>query len=224
MRIRLLITTLATAALTLSGAAAAFGLVTIHENEFNSKSKFKQVTKFSGGKGCKKFHDRGKRFGVAVNTGETKCIFRTRVEGDGAGPDHEVDAKFKVNKSTGKGVRNKIYGAVGVRSDKKIGYELRVFPKKGQWELHRAPGGNGFPVTGKSGSIKGIGKNNRISVRAFGNEIVAKINGKKVLTRVDTNAARVSGRIVTLAAANLKDKKKNVRVTFDSVKVKLPDP
>lgn len=216
--------TLATAAVTLGGAGLAFGLVPVYENEFNSKSKFRQVAKFTGGKGCKKFHERGKRFGVSVETGETKCIFRTPVEGDGAGPDHLIEAKMKVNKSTAKSVRSQVYGAVGVRSGKKLGYELRVFPKKGRWEVHRTPSGNGFPITGKTNKANGIGETYRLSLRAFGNEVVAKVNGTKVLTRVDTNAARVSGRIATLAAANLKKASKNVRVTFDSVKVKVPDP
>jgi len=213
-----------TAALTLGVAAVAVGLVPVYENGFSSKDEFRQIDKLSGGSSCTKFHEKAKRFGVAVDGGSTKCIFRTPIEGDRPGPDHEVEAKVKVNKSTSSKIRKQVYGAVGVRAGKKVGYELRVFPKRQRWEVHQTPNSSGFPFKGTLEKINGVGKQNRLNLSAFGNRITAKVNGTKVLSRVDENAARVSGRIVTLVAAIEKKTNKAARVTFDSVSVKIPNP
>ncbi len=221
---RLLTAVLAATVLALGTAAVASGLVPIYENSFSSADKFRQVKKMSGGKDCTKSHEKKKRFAATVGSGPKECIFKTPVEGDGPGPDHEIEAKVKVNKSTSSKIRKKVYGAIGVRAGKKTGYELRVFPKRGRWEVHRSPSGSGFPVKGSLKKIKGVGKTNKLALRAFGNKVVARVNGKKVMARTDGNAAQVSGRNTTVVAASEKKTKKAAKVTFDALRVKLPNP
>ena len=221
---RLLTAILAVAALGLGTATVASGLVPIYENHFSSSAKFRQVKKMSGGKDCSKVHKAKKRFLVTVDGGSTKCIYRTPVEGDGPGPDHQVSAQVKVEKTTSSKIRNKVYGAVGARAGKKTGYELRVFPKRGRWEVHRSPNATGFPVKGSLNKIKGVGKTNELQLKVFGNTVVAHVNGKKVMARTDGKAAQVSGRNTTIVAASEKKTNKAADVTFDAVRVKLPNP
>ena len=221
---RLLIAVLAAGALALSAAAVSSGIVPIYENNFSSGAKYRQIKKLSGGKACTKFHEKKKSFGAKVDGGPTKCIFRTPVQGDGPGPDHQIEASAKVNKATSSKIRKQAYVAVGARAGKKTGYELRVFPQRGRWEVHRSPTGDGFPIKGSLKSIKGVGKTNELRLTVFGNTVAAHVNGTKVMFRTDSKAAQVSGANTTIVAAGEKKTGKTMSASFESVRVKLPNP
>jgi len=213
-------------ALAIGAPGLAWGLVTIYDNDFKSRAEFRAIKKMSGSKACKTFHDKNTRLGVSIAKGPAACKFATPVQGDRSGPDHEVEAKAKVNKATSSKVRSKVYVGVGVRTGKKTGYELRVFPHRQRWELHRNPSNNDdFPVKGKLESINKIGKKNVLAIRAFGDDVTASVNGERVVHSLkDSNAAQVDGRRTTLVVSNGKKAKKPVKATFDDVQVLIPDP
>lgn len=223
MRKRLLIGIAATAGLALASASVAFAIVPIYENNFSSGAKFREIKKMSGGKTCKRSHD-NKQLLIAIEGGPTECIFRTPVQGDGPGPDHQIEANAKVSRSTSSKIRKQAYVAVGVRSGQKTGYQLRVFPKRGRWEVHRSPSAAEFPIKGSLEDINGIGKTNVLRLTAFGNTVAAQVNGTKVMARTDSKAAQVSGANTTLIAAGEKKSNKIVRASFESVRVRLPNP
>ena len=223
VRNRILIAILAAGALALGAATIASGIVPIYENNFASGAKVREIKKLSGGAACSKLHE-DKRFVALVKGGPTKCIFRTPVVGDGSGPDHQVAATARVDKATSSKIRKQVYVGVGARAAKKTGFELRVFPKRGRWEVHRSPTGTGFPVKGSSEDINGVGKANEFRLTVFGNTVAAHINGTKVMSRTDSNAAQVSGVNTTLVAAGEKKTQKTAKITFDSFRVRLPNP
>ncbi len=225
MRAPALIISVSVAVATLVVSALAWGVVRVYNNDFSSRTEFREIRKLTGGKQCKKAHEAGERFATSAEGGPKECIYRSPVQGDGSGPDQEVEAKVKLNKATSSKIRKRVYLGVGVRAAKRAGYQLRIYPQRQKWELHRTGGGDGFPVQGKLGKIKKAGKSNELRLRAFGNKVSAWVNGDRVVkAMVDRDAAEVDGQLTTLLIASTKKTGKRAKGSFDDYVVKVADP
>jgi hypothetical protein len=213
------------AILALGLAAAALAGVTVYSNNFSRKAETKQL-KHADGRHCdKRWRRKAESVLVEVKKGPGACGYRPPVEGDTDGPDHDFQAKLKMLKATPRGIRGSVYLAVAVRSGKSSRYELRVFPKKHNYELRRAPagGGGGFPKKGTSRAIK-VNKPNVLRLKAVGNTVTAKVNSKKLAQVTDSNAGQVSGRRLEVFVGNKRRTHKDVVASLDNLRLQVPSP
>jgi hypothetical protein len=216
-----------TTAVTVLALAAAGGVaaatVVVYSNDFSSRTKFRSVQKFDGGKQCRKFWRNRKTFGVEVKKGPLQCDFRTPVSGDSKGPDHELDATATVLKSTANAARRLAYVGVAVRADESSRYELRVYPHTRQWEVRRRPDNAEFPLRGTNQGIAPINKRNRLRLRAFGNRVTATVNDATVVPGIaDPDPGDLNGRKTLLVAGSGGNSGKSAEASFREVRVRLP--
>jgi hypothetical protein len=216
------------AAATALGLAAAVALagVTVYKNNFSSRAEAKELRHSSGKHCAKRWRQKAKTVRAQRNRGSGACGYRPPVEGDTAGPDHDFRAKEKLLKATPKGIRRSAYVAVAVRSGKSSGYELRIFPKRHKFQLHRVPsgGGAGFPAKGRSRAIKGVNKPNVVRLKAAGNKVTARVNGTRLAKVTDSNAGQVDGRKLEVSVGSKRRSSKDVVATFDNLKLLVPNP
>jgi hypothetical protein len=212
-------------ALALAAAVALAG-VTVYKNNFSSKAEAKELRHSSGKHCAKRWRQKAKTVRAQRNRGSGACGYRPPVEGDTAGPDHDFRAKEKLLKATPKGIRRSAYVAVAVRSSRSSGYELRIFPKRHKFKLHRVPsgGGGGFPAKGRSRAIKGVNKPNVVRLKAFGNRVTARVNGTRLAKVTDSNAGQVDGRKLEVSVGSKRRSNKDVVATFDNLKLLVPNP
>jgi hypothetical protein len=207
-------------------AAAALAGVTVYNNNFSRKAEAKQL-KHTDGKHCdKRWRRKSDSLLVEVKRGPGACGYRPPVAGDRDGPDHDFQAKEKLLRATPKGVRRTAYLAIAVRSGKSSGYELRVFPKKHKYLLRRKPAGGGgdFPKQGKSRAVKGVNKANVLRLRAFGNKVTAKVNGRRLAQVTDSNAGEVGGRKLEVSVGQKRRTRKDVVASVDNLRLQVPNP
>lgn len=207
-------------------AAVALAGVTVYKNSFSSQAGVEELD-HSRGKHCaKRWREKVKSLRAERSRGRGACGYRPPVQGDAGGPDHDFRAKGKLLKDTPKRIRGSAYVAVAVRSSKRAGYELRVFPKRHRFQLRRSPsgGGDGFPSNGRSGAIKGLRKPNSLRLRAVGNTVTARVNGTLLARVTDPNAGQVDGRKLEVAVGATRRSRKDVVATFDRLKLVVPDP
>jgi hypothetical protein len=221
MRLRITTATIALAVLASTGIATA--TVVVYNSAFKSKTEFRAVQKFEGGKPCRKFWRGKKTFGIEVKKGPLQCDFRTPVTGDSKEPDHEIEGSAAVLKSTAKRVRRDAYVGVALRADESSRYELRVFPHRQEWELRRRPNGQGFPLEGVEQSIGGIGKRNKLKLRAFGDRVTAIVNKATVVDQVrDPDAGDLNGRKTLLLGGSAARSGKEAQAYFRNIRIRVP--
>lgn len=220
------LTVLSAAAATLALAAGALASVTVYNNAFPSEGSVKEMKQIDGGGPCdKSFRDKSKVMRVAVKHGERLCAYSPPVQGDRALPDHEFIAVGRVLKErTPSSVRDATYLSLLVRVSAGEHYELQVTPKGRKFKLSRKPDGSGFPITGTSSAIDGLGEKNVLRLRAFGAKITAYVNGEKVASMTDDDPGEVGGRKLALGIGSRKDTEKGPVGTFDNVRVLVPNP
>jgi hypothetical protein len=220
---RLKITTFALVLGVLASTGIAAATVVVYNSAFKSKSEFKEVRKFEGGKPCRKFWRGKKTFGIEVKKGPMQCDFRTPVTGDAKEPDHEIEGAAVVLKSTAKRVRRDAYVGVALRADESSRYELRVFPHRGEWEVRRRPNGQGFPLQGTEQSIGGIGERNKLKLRAFGDRVTAIVNKATVVDQVrDPRPGDLNGRKTLIVGGSAAKSGKEAQAFFRNVRIRVP--
>ena len=78
---------------------------------------------------------------------------------------------------------------------------------------------------GKDKAVKGIKKKNVLEIRAKGDTIVGKVNGKTMISYKDPSPDEVKGTGTGLAyGIKQKVKKKKAVAFFDKLKVQVPNP
>lgn len=224
MRFRI---TVATALFALTvGAAIAVAEVTVYENTFSAKTAIGDLSKLDGGKDCKRgWVKKEKQLSLEIAKGAISCSFATPVRGDAKQPDHNLEVEATIQKPVPKSLADDVYVAIGVRNNDTTGYELRVFPGSGAWELRRNPEIEGFPMQGTDQAVAGLGKVNKLALQAFDDRITASVNGTKLVDGfTDPSPADVEGRRTTLAFASEGEVKDGVAAVFDDLEVRIPDP
>jgi hypothetical protein len=207
-------------------AATAVASVTVYSNKFTRKSDVKEMRHGEGKRCKKKWRKKAESLRIDVRRGPEVCGYRPPVEGVAHQPDHSFQAKEKLLRPTPKSVRNGAYLSITVRAGGSSGYELRVFPTVHRFKLVRSPagGGGGFPVKGRSSAIKGFRKPNTLRLRAFGDEVTAKVNGTRVAKLTDANPGEVRGRRLEVAIGHTKRTRKPVVGNVDSLRLDVPSP
>jgi hypothetical protein len=220
---RLVAVAVAAIVLAAIGAGAALANVLVYSNSFGTHGAFSEIRK-DGGKACeRKYSKKHELFTAKVKHAPRGCSFTVPVRGDSALPDHQVSVKAKVSKGTKpQKVRKGAYLAVILRLGGDHRYELRVFPKTKRYQLLRKPDGGGFPVKGTSDVIKGIGKKNELRLKAFGANIKAAVNDKRLTSIHDSNPGQVDGKAIAFALGNRAHTSKPTMGSFDSVRVAVP--
>jgi hypothetical protein len=212
-------------ALGLATATALAG-VTVYKNNFSGRAEVNQLKQADGRHCDKRWRKKARSLLVVVKRGPGACGYRPPVEGDSDGPNHDFQAEGKLLKATPRGLRRSAYLAVAVRSGGSSRYELRVFPKKHKYELRRVPrrGGGGFPKRGKSRAINGPSTANVLRLKATGNKVTAKVNGKRLAQVVDSNAGQVGGRNLEVLVGEKRNTKKDVVASIDNLRLQVPSP
>lgn len=220
---------------TLVVAAAAYaGPVTVALYQFATQSDVLAFQKTAGAKCAKKWRQQ-KSMQVALGAGTTVCGFRSSVVADSSDlrADTEIGATAALGGIKSKKLQKKAFVGIAVRSSENSGYELRVRPFAGSWQLFRDPRGAEGPVVFRSGKgkfIKGGVRGNAITLRAFDfgsdtTSLSASINGKVVASAQDTGNSQPDGRR-TVVTTGVKGSGSGSGIVgiFDDVAIKVPNP
>ena len=207
----------------LAAAAPALAVVTVYSNSFQTKSDYQAITKQSGKKKkCKREWRKKSALGVSVRGGKQNCALKTPVEGDSPQPDLIVQAEAKITGATEKAARKAAYVGVSARSGRKDGYVFRVIPKRRKWELIED---KVILEKGTDKAVKGIKKKNVLEIRAKGDKIIGKVNGKSMISYEDPAPDEVKSTGTGLVyGIKQKVKKKKAVAFFDKLKVGVPNP
>lgn len=214
--------TIALVAVLVTAGLAQAG-ISLFKTSFNSRGDYKAVKTLSGGKsGCGREWRNKSALGVSTEGGKLDCVLATPVSGDSDRPDQIVQVVGKVTKATDDKVKEAIYVGVSVRSNRKQGYELRIYPKAREWELRR----NGDLVDGdRDKSIEGLAKKNRMQLQAIGSTVIAKVNGQRLVEYKDKKSDEVGGRKNGLVYGDRKETESgDGEAFFDKLKVQVPAP
>ncbi|HSI81654.1 MAG TPA: hypothetical protein VK919_13485 [Solirubrobacterales bacterium] len=224
--IRIGLGALAAAALLALAGAVALASVTVYSVSFSKATQVKQMKKAGGGKKCKRsFVRKGKRrMRVAVARGPAHCRLRPPVQGDGPVSNHTFQVAGRIAKSGPKAARRSAYLSLRSRVGEGTGYTLRVFPRRGRFELRRSPGGAEFPVSGRDDAIKGLGGMNRLRLTTDGAEIRAFVNGTRVAAVTDSNPGAVTGTMLQFGVGHEAKTSKAVSAAFRMLRVAVPNP
>ncbi|MBM3666030.1 MAG: hypothetical protein FJW90_00855 [Actinobacteria bacterium] len=223
------------ATLALAAAPAQAGPVTVAFYAFSSQADVLAFQKVLGAK-CERTWRQRKSMQVKVGAGTNHCAYRSSVVADSSDvrADTEILARGMLAGSTPGKQRKKAFVGVSVRSSENSGYELRVRPFAGNWQLFRDPRGSASgPELFRSGKGKFIRrglKHNDLALRAFdfGKEetsLSARINGKLVVSVTDTGNSQPDGRrSVVTAGVKGAGSGSGVAGVFDNVSIRVPNP
>jgi TRAP-type C4-dicarboxylate transport system permease small subunit len=204
-------------------AGLAWASVRIYDNDFSRRSDVKALD--LSGKGCEADLRGNKgQLGVRTAEGGSRCRLRLPVQGDAARPDHIIEAQSKLLPSTDRKVRKRVYVALTVREGGGGFYELRVYPERREYRLVRKPGAEGFPVSAKDNAIGETAEKNRLTLRALGNEVSAKVGKVGVSPVTDPAPNDLSGTKLSLVLGQEGGSKEGAAVWFSDLQVKVPNP
>lgn len=218
---RVIFTIALTATLALAGLAQAG--ISVFKTSFSTRQDYKSVQSISAKKSaCGRSWRNKSALGVTTKGGKVGCALATPVQSDSDQSDLIVQVVGKVTKATDDKAKDAMYVGVTVRSNRKQGYELRVFPKARNWELLR----NGDTVDkGRDKAVAGLAKKNRLQIQAIGSTVTAKVNGKRLAAFKDKDANGVGGRKTGLTYGDRKKSKRaHGEAFFDKLKVQVPSP
>ena len=220
MKRTLAISTLLVALLAAGTALAAVG---VYSTSFSKRSDVRALNKLSGDrKACERDWRKKSTLGVTVKGGKEDCALSTPVEGDSNQPDHIVTVVAKMTRATDRKTRDEAYVGAAVRANRKENYELRVFPKPRRFQLLKS---GQVIEQGRDNKVAGLAKKNKLEIRAIGDSVAVKVNGKKLANFRDENAEQVTGRKTAVTfGSRKKSKKAKVKAFFDQLKVQVPNP
>lgn len=227
-----------TAALAVLACASAVGVaqagpVPIAVYSFQSAGDVAAFQKQVGRACTRKWHQR-RAMSIGVGEGTAECVFDTSVVGDSTDPrsDLQITATAALMAGGNGKQRSRAFVGVAVRSSATAGYELRVFPAAGKWQVFRDPAGAAPAVLVRAGRSKAIQtkKPSALLLRAFDfntptTTVVAKIGRQTLHTFTDGGADAPDGRR-SAVAVGVKGKGSGNGITgvFDNVAIGVPNP
>jgi hypothetical protein len=204
-------------------AGLALASVRVYENNFGRASDGKALD--LSGKGCEAdVRGNKNQLGVTTEEGGSRCRLRLPVHADAARPDHIIEAQGKLLPRTDEKVRKRVYLALTVREGGGGFYELRVYPERRESRLVRKPEADGFPVTERDNAIGETGDKNRLTLRALGNEVSAKVNKVAVSPVTDPAPNDLGGTKLSLVLGQEGGSKEGAAAWFSNLSVKVPNP
>jgi hypothetical protein len=204
-------------------AAIALANVTIYVNDFNRRSGAQALDGPKSNACHKSWIKEKNALKVEVREGRA-CSYRLPVESVEALPDHDLKVEAKILPSTPGAIRDTAYVGLFVRAGGGEFYELRVFPRTGDYSVRRTPDGPGFPANGSDGAIKGVGKRNTIRLEVFGTRVRALVNGNELEDFTDSDPGEVQGKKLRLVVGNTGNTNKNTVAVLDNVRLSVPNP
>ncbi len=206
-----------------AAVAAASVIVIVYRNDFRTGGRAHQLTSISS-KHCNKKVDGG-RLKIEISHGSNVCTYRLPVEADSAKSNLDLQADFKLGKETDSSLRKSSRFGFRMRANglKKY-YEVRVFPKGRKYVVRRSPGGDKFPVKGKSTAIKPVGHVTTIQMRTFGHAVIVYLNGKKVVDVHDPDPSDLPGGQLQVFAGYGKHSSRHAFFQLDNVRVSVKKP
>lgn len=204
-------------------AGLAFASVRVYDNNFTSRGDAKALE--LSGKGCEAdLRGKKKQLGVSTEEGGSRCRLRLPVQGDAARPDHIIQAQAKVLPRTDEKVRKRVYLGLTVREGGGGFYEIRIYPERREYRLVRKPEDEGFPVQARDNAIGKTGEANRITLRAIGGDLSAKVNRLAIGPVTDPAANDLSGTKLSLVLGQEGRSNDGARAWFSDLSVKVPNP
>jgi hypothetical protein len=209
--------------LALAAAGLAFASVRVYNNNFTARSDARALD--LNGKGCDaEVRGDKKQLGVSTPEGGTRCRLRLPVQGDAPRPDHIIQVEGKLLPKTDEQVRRRVYLGLTVREGGGGSYELRVYPDRREYRLLRRPGAEGFPVEARDNAIGRVGEKNRLTHRALGPEVSAKVNNLAVDPVTDPAPNDLAGTKLSLVLGQEGGGNKGASAWFSKLAVKVPNP
>jgi hypothetical protein len=216
-----------------AGTAAQAAPISVAVYTFMSQDDVFAFHKVSGAS-CKRKWQNNAMLSLRVGAKTNSCVYRSSVLGDSsaAKADQGMLATTGVTGGTKK-LQKKSYVGIGVRQSDSAGYWLRVLPKAKKWQYFRDPRGAGAPKLEASGTGKFIkvgAKPNLISIRAFSyggpsTNVIATVNGKRVVSTSDSAGDQPDGRrTVLMAGAKGSRAGTGIVGLFDNINVQVPNP
>jgi hypothetical protein len=204
-------------------AGLAFASVRVYDNNFSARSDGKALD--LSGKGCEaEVRGDKKQLGVSTAEGRSRCRLRLPVQGDAARPDHIIQAEGKLLPSTDEKVRKRVYLALTVREGGGGYYELRIYPERREYRLVRKPDDDAFPLEGRDDRIGKTGDKNRLTLRALGADVSAKVNKLNVGSVTDSAPNDIGGTKLSLVVGQEGRSNDGAKVWFSKLSVKVPNP
>ena len=216
-----------------AGAAAHAAPIPVATYTFQGMDDVTAFQKVGGAK-CKRKWAGNQALGITVGPGTNSCTFRSSVVADSstAYADQAMVASMSVGGGTKKQQKKAFVGVVVRRSDSSS-YVLRVLPNAHKWQCFRDPKGAAEAQLEGSGGgkfVKGGGKPNTLSIRAFGyggtnTSVIASVNGRGVVSTADSAADQPDGR-QTAVTTGVKGSGAGTGVmgVFDNITVQVPNP
>lgn len=214
----------AAVALGVAAVAAASVIVIVYQNDFRTGGRAHQLSSLHNSH-CNKGVT-GDRLKVAVGRSPNFCTYKLPIEGDGPRSNLDVQADFKLGKETLARLRKGARFGLRMRANGlKRYYELRVFPKRHAYVLTRSPDSADFPVKGKSGAIKPVGRFTTVQMRTFGKNVFVYLEGKKVISLRDPGAGDLPGGQLQVFFGDGRHAKKHDAIfQLDNVRVSVKKP
>jgi hypothetical protein len=205
---------------------AALGNVTVYNSTFSARADIQGLKKAGGGKQCaRRLVTRGTpRMRAIVRSGPTNCRFRPPVQGDSPLPNYTFRVDARIARSGPRRARATAFLVVRARAGEGTGYTLRVLPRRGRWELHRAPASPQFPLSGRSEAINGIRGLNRVRLVTDGAEIRAFVNGELLAEVTDANPGAVTGTMLHFGVGHDARTRDRLFAAFNRLRVAVPSP
>lgn len=216
-----------------AAAVAQAGPVPVAVYSFQTAGDVAAFKKQVGRACTRKWHQQ-KAMSIGVGEGTAECVFDTSVVADSSDPrsDLEIAATGALGAGGDGKLRNRAFVGVAVRSSATAGYELRVFPAAGKWQVFRDPAGAAPAALVRAGQSKAIQpkKPSALLLRAFDfntptTTVVARIGRQTLLSFTDAAADSPDGRR-SAVAVGVKGKGSGNGVTgvFDDVAIRVPNP
>ena len=186
------------------------------------------------GKACQRKWHQQRAMSVAVGAGTTECVFDTSVVGDSTDPRSDLQMTASASLAGGGDgkLRNRAFVGIAVRSSATSGYELRVFPTAGKWQVFRDPAGAAPAALVRAGQSKAITakKPSALLLRAFDfntptSTIVARVGKQTLHTFTDAEADSPDGRrSAVFVGVKGKGSANGLTGIFDNVAIGVPNP
>jgi hypothetical protein len=236
-RMRRQLTALIAACAILAGAAvvAWAAPIPVAQYTFATQGDVSAFQKALPASKCKKKWRGMEALGVTIGPGTNACVMRTSVVADSSdtAPDQIISALAAFAGGGTPKLQKKAYQGVTLRHSETAGYELRVLPMAGKWQVFRDPKGAGGPTLLASGSgkfIKAGNKANALALRAFdfggtSTSLTATVNGQTVVSQTDTGMDQPDGRRNGITTG-VKGTGPGTGIisAFDDVTVMVPNP